>query len=102
MADSQGRPLTTNVDIQSDVRADPPPEESSNEIIVLEDDADVPLQPHAYSKVGKIIQRIYSKNIKILVCRDCPSVHQKECIYSKLRCNHVRECITKWTTKYNM
>jgi hypothetical protein len=61
MANSQGRPLTTDVDVQSDVRADPPPSESSDEIIVLEEDADVPLQPHAYSKVGKIPRGTYSR-----------------------------------------
>lgn len=61
MANSQGRPLTTDVDVQPDVRADPPRSENSDDIRVLEKDADVPLQPHAYSKVGKIPRGTYSR-----------------------------------------
>ena len=61
MGNSQGRPLTTDVDVQLDVRADPPRSENSDDIIVLEKDADVPLQTHAYSRVGKIPRGTYSK-----------------------------------------
>ena len=51
---SQGLTLTVEVDVGSDLRGNPEPEEDSREIIVLEDEAEVPLPRHAYSKVGKI------------------------------------------------
>ena len=58
---SQGLTQTVEVDVGSDLRGDLEPKEDSRETIVLEDEAKVPLPPHAYSKVGKIPPGTYSR-----------------------------------------
>ena len=53
-ARSEGLIMTVDVDVQLDLRSDPSAAEDSSQIIVLEEVAEVPLPPHAYTKVGNI------------------------------------------------